>query len=158
MKMCDAGKMPMKTCCASSTFAGALAAEVDASVDVGHVTWGLRDVQTTYLCNSCVWVSRIQGEHLGNAPSIPHALDLLVPRSVSLECVDLVADLEGHDVSVHEVLVSGSVGVCGKTCLVRHAGVPARWRERVDGVAIDEPGEGLPYSATSRIRPCHRRR
>lgn len=47
--MWDAGKMPMKTCWSSSARADGLGFEVDGSEDSDQLTWGRREVQTTYL-------------------------------------------------------------------------------------------------------------
>ena len=55
---------------------------------------------------------RVIGVDVGTcySPAVPDALDFLVPRDVLLERVDVVSDFELHDISVHEVLVSRSVG------------------------------------------------
>lgn len=82
-------------------------------------------------------------------PSIPDALDLLVFWGILLERVDIVADFERDDISVHEMLVArciGGVGEGGQAGAIGELGVAAIGRERVYGVPVDDERQGLPYA------------
>ena len=130
MNMWDAGNIPMKTCCVSTTLVGALAADVEGSEEVFHVTGGLLEVHTTYLEGKCSCYERNECCMM-DVPSIPNAFDLFVPRSVSLKGIHFISYLQRNHVTMDQVFFSRSVGEDGWRArrTMGQAGISTRWRQ-----------------------------
>lgn len=82
-----------------------------------------------------------------NLPAVPYAFDFLVSGRILLKRIDIVANLERHNIPMHKMLVSRGVRPCGDVSATRKLGISAvDWGERMDRVSVDDEGEGFPDS------------
>lgn len=88
----------------------------------------------------------MQRETGSDVPSVPDTFDVLRGTwSILLEGVDFIADLERDDIAVDEGIVGGGLCDGGETVSVRETGVATGGGEGVDGVAVNDEGQGLPH-------------
>lgn len=105
---------------------------------------GVDELSTRHICSNKVEPESMAGSREGGVPAIPDTLDFLASGGVFFKGVYFVADLEGDDVTMYGIVVCRALGDGGHGSSGGYAGVAFGGRERVDGIAVCDEGEGLP--------------